>query len=112
MDDPSQHAPRRLQISLGEAVRDFMQVNHLVAQVGHSDIPDKNNYAVAVDVIADTGPIISGITGYFRMSPSEGSTSSYRRAALSSSTRSPAGSTISPSRPALRRYRYRIRIGW
>lgn len=60
MDDPSQHAPRRLQISLGEAVRDYMQVNHLVAQVGHSDIPDKNNYAVAVDVIADTGPIVFG----------------------------------------------------
>ena len=58
MDDPSKHPPRRLQISLGETVRDFMQVNHLPAEVGHTDTPDKNRYSVAVDVIADTGPVV------------------------------------------------------
>jgi hypothetical protein len=60
MDDPSKSPPRQLQISLGQTVRDFMQINHLLAESGHVDTPDKNNYGVALDVIADTDPIVFG----------------------------------------------------
>lgn len=60
MDDPSKLPPRKLQIALGQTVRDFMQTNGLPAQSGRSAMPDVNNYAVALDVIADTSPIIFG----------------------------------------------------
>ena len=60
MDDPSKSPPREIEISLGETVRDFMQANHLPAENGRPDVPDVNNYGVALDVIADTGPIIFG----------------------------------------------------
>jgi len=60
MDDPSTLPPRKMQIALGETVRDFMQVNGLPAEDGRVDTPDHNHYAVALDVIADTGPIIFG----------------------------------------------------
>lgn len=60
MDDPSLHPPRQLQIALGQTVREFIQVNRLPIKDGHVDAPDRNNYGVALDVIADTGPIIFG----------------------------------------------------
>ena len=60
MDDPSTSPPRQMQIALGQTVRDFMQANHLPAENGRVDTPDRNNYAVALDVIADTGPIVFG----------------------------------------------------
>ena len=60
MDDPSKLPPRKLQIALGQTVRDFMQTNGLLAQSGRSAMPDVNSYAVALDVIADTSPIIFG----------------------------------------------------
>ena len=60
MDDPSKLPPRTLQISFGQTVREFMQVNGLVAENGRTSTPDHNNYGVAVDVIADTSPIIFG----------------------------------------------------
>ncbi len=60
MDDPSKLPPRQIQISPGQTVRHFMQVNHLPAAAGRVDTPDRNNYALALDVIADTDPIIFG----------------------------------------------------
>ena len=60
MDDPSKLPPRQIHISPGQTVRDFMQINHLPAEAGRVDIPDRNHYAVAVDVIADTGPVVFG----------------------------------------------------
>ena len=60
MEDPSKSSPREMVISLGETVRDFMQSNDLSAEKGRVDVPDTNHYAVAVDVIADTGPIVFG----------------------------------------------------
>ena len=60
MDDPSKYPPRPMQISLGQTVRDFMQVNGLSAERGRVDTPDRNNYGVALDVISDTGPIVFG----------------------------------------------------
>lgn len=60
MDDPSTHPPRKMQIALGQTVRDFMQANGLPAENGRVDTPDRNDYAVALDVIADTGPIVFG----------------------------------------------------
>ena len=60
MDDPSKLPPRKMQIALGQTVRDFMQTNGLPAESGRTDAPDVNNYSVAVDVISDTSPIIFG----------------------------------------------------
>ncbi len=60
MDDPSKLPPRKMQIALGQTLRDFMQVNGLPAENGRVDTPDHNHYAVALDVIADTGPVIFG----------------------------------------------------
>ena len=60
MDDPSKSPAREMVISLGETVRDFMQANDLPAEKGRVDVPDTNHYAVAVDVIADTSPIVFG----------------------------------------------------
>lgn len=60
MDDPSKHPPREIQISLGQTVRDFIQTNGLPIETGHVSTPDRDNYGVAVDVIADTSPIIFG----------------------------------------------------
>ena len=60
MDDPSKYPPRQIQISPGQTVRDFMQVNQLLAEAGRVDTPDRNHYAIALDVIADTDPIVFG----------------------------------------------------
>lgn len=60
MDDPSKLPPRQIHISPGQTVRDFMQANHLPAEAGRVDTPDRDNYAIALDVIADTGPIVFG----------------------------------------------------
>lgn len=58
--DPSHFAPRKISISLGQTVRDFIQTNNLTIEKGRTETSDTNNYAIAVDVIADTSPIIFG----------------------------------------------------
>lgn len=60
MDDASKQSPRKIQVTLGETVRDFMLLNGLSGEVGRADAPDADNYGIALDVIADTGPIIFG----------------------------------------------------
>lgn len=60
MDNPSHSPPRPIKISLGQTVRDFLRANEIPAEAGRKNTPDKNHYAVAVDVVADTDPIIFG----------------------------------------------------
>lgn len=60
MEDPSNSPPRPTKISLGQTVRDFLRANEIPAEVGRKNTPDKNHYAVAVDVVGDTDPIIFG----------------------------------------------------